>query len=321
MTRLIFILSMPRAGSTLLQRLLLANGRCTSIGEHSLMLRVLGEDAVIQRRATYGERLIETSLRDLRATCPDFDEVYRFGVRKMAMDVYVRLAGGKPWFLDKTPRYHLICEELIQTFPEAKFLVLWRHPLAVAASMVSTFRGGEWTMDEFGIDLHAGMERLLAFSKKHADSICQVRYEDLVARPGECLKRLGDYLGWDDLERVLETELPAHNNGRLGDPTGGKKYSNVSAGSKDAWTDAYSNWFRRSWAADYFSGERRDAFEAQGYTLPAGLAEGKPANLFAGAKEWLRAAKRRRRKITHPRQPTQYCREFHEKHGYHIHFS
>lgn len=321
MTRLIFILSMPRAGSTLLQRLLMADGCCTSIGEHSLLLRFLGEDAVVQRRATYGERLIETSLRDLRAACPGFDEVYRSGVHQLAMDVYDRLAGDKPWFLDKTPRYHLICEELIQTFPEAKFLILWRHPLAVAASMVSTFRKDEWTMDEFGIDLHAGMERLLAFSRKHADSICQVRYEDLVAEPGECLRRIGAYLGWDHLERVLEDELPAHNNGRLGDPTGGKKYSNVSSGSKDAWADDYHNWFRRAWAAEYFSGERGRAFEALGYTLPANLSEGKPANLLAGAREWLRAAKRRRRKITHAEQPTRYCREFHEKHGYHIHFS
>ena len=317
MTRLVFILSLPRAGSTLLQRLLMADGKCASVGEPSLLLRFLGDDEVIQRRATYGEGLMRMAIDDLKSACPDYDEVYRQAVRKMAMDIYQRLAGDKPWFLDKTPRYHLIAEELIRTFPDARFIVLWRHPLAVAASMASTFRRGRWDMEEFGIDLYAGMERLIDFTEQHKDAVCQIRYEDLVSKPEESLKQAGDYLGWENLERVLAHDLPTDNKGRLGDPTGVRKYSSVSTESRDSWIAAYDNWYRRSWATRYFCGARAEAFHALGYDFPEELRSGNIRPL-RGLCEWLGAAKRLRRRTTHPVEPGRSNRGFHKKHGYHI---
>jgi Sulfotransferase family len=318
MTQLIFILSLRRAGSTLLQRLLLADGRCASIGEHHLMLRFLGDNERLHRYAGYSEGNVQTSINDLRDACPTFDDVYREGVHEMSMNIYRELAGDKECFLDKTPLYCLIAEELIQTFPEAKFVVLWRHPLAVAASMISTWNRNKWDIEDHGIDLFTGMDRLMAFAKKHENVICQINYEDLVSDSSKSLKKISDYLGWDHLEKVLDTPLPKGNNGKLGDPTGVNKYTNVSTESRDAWMNDYSNWFRRKWAADYFSGQRGVNLAQIGYNLPQQIFEEMPRNFVAGFREWARAAKGRRKVTRRTLSAKNQSEQFRMENGYYL---
>ncbi len=320
MARPIFIFSLPRAGSTLLQRLLMADGRCASVGEPSFLLRLLGEDDVIQRRATFCEGLIQYAKDDMRKAWPGFDDTYRAGVRSLALSIYEGLANGKEWFLDKTPRYHLIADEIIRTFPDARFIVLWRHPLAVAASLSSTFRHGDWCMDEFGIDLHAGMDRLLHLRHTYPDRICQVRYEDLVTEPERELEKIGRYLEWENLGQSLKRDLITNNNGRLGDPTGIHKYKDISPASRDAWQSAYNNWHRILWARRYFSGARVSHFQSLGYELPVNLGAGQ-IRPFTGLRERIQSVLRRRRKITHPVAYPRMNRTFFKRHGYHVNFT
>ncbi|HEY8991777.1 MAG TPA: sulfotransferase [Luteolibacter sp.] len=320
--RPIFLLSLPRAGSTLLQRLLLADGRCATLGEPSLLLRFLGEGDVMTRRSTYWEVLVDTATADMRAAWDGYDETYRKGIRELVTSIYQGLAGGKEWFLDKTPRYTLIAEELIRTFPDAKFIVLWRHPLAVAASISSTFRKGRWCPDEFAIDLYEGQARLQAFAEKHAGSICQVRYEDLVSDPAGELEKIGAYLGWDGLLDVAERELVPTAGGSLGDPTGVKKYQKVSSASREAWKAKVDNWYRRAWVKRYVSGERAEHMRRLGYELPPELVAvpwwaGRP---LAGVADWLAARRRIHRRLRQPTWLPRFAKKFRREHGYEIIF-
>lgn len=322
MSRPVFLLSLPRAGSTLLQRLLLAGGRCATLGEPSLLLRFLGEGPATTRRATYWESLVETATADIRGAWPGFDEAYRRGVRDLMGRIYDGLAGDKPWFLDKTPRYSLIAEEIRATFPDARFIVLWRHPLAVAASLATTFRKGRWCPDEFGIDLHEGLERLHAFCRDHGDEICQVRYEDLVGDTRAELERVGAYLGWEGLAAVADRELVGTAGGTLGDPTGVRKYSRVSDASREAWKDEVDNWYRRAWARRYFAGERAEWLRELGYELPAGIAQAPPwrGSVWAGVADWFAARRRIRRRLRRPTWLPRFARRFRREHGYEISF-
>ena len=322
MTRPVFLLSLPRAGSTLLQRLLLASGRCATLGEPSLLLRFLGEGPVMSRKATYWESLIETSTADIRAEWPGFDDSYRQGVRELMGRIYDGLAGGKEWFIDKTPRYSLIAEEIRSTFPDAKFIVLWRHPLAVAVSVSKTFRKGRWCPDEFGIDLHEGLDRLHAFCRAHPDDVCEVRYEDLVTETARELGRIGDYLGWDGLAEVAEGELVESAGGTLGDPTGVLKYRKVSAASREAWTGEFDNWYRRAWARRYVSGERVGWLKDLGYELPDGIADAPPwrGSMWGGLTDWVSARRRIHRRLRKPTWLPRFARRFRREHGYEISF-
>jgi len=320
MTRPVFLLSLPRAGSTLLQRLLLMSGKCATLGEPSLLLRFLGEDVAMTRKATYWESLVETATADMRKAWGGYDEAYRKGVRELMLGIYDGLAEGKEWFLDKTPRYTLIGEEILATFPDAKFIVLWRHPLAVASSVSSTFRKGRWCPDEFGIDLYEGQQRLQDFCEKHGERVFQIKYEDLVTDPAAELASLGEYLGWENLAAVLEEDLVTSTGGTLGDPTGVKRYNKISPDSRDAWKKELSNWYRRSWAREYVSGERARRMKQLGYELPDGIAHGGSFGLWAGIVDWIEARRRISRRLRRPTWLPRFLKKFRKERGYEVSF-
>ena len=320
MAKPIFILSLPRSGSTLLQRLLLGSGQCSSLGEPSLLLRFLGDGENMSRRAIYWEFLVTAAKQDMRKKWSGFDAAYADGVRELMNRIYSGLADGKEWFIDKTPRYTLIAHEIIKVFPDARFIVLWRHPLAIASSM--TAKSNFWYPDEYSIDLNEGLMQLHDFAHKHRESICEVRYEDLVSQPSQELKRIGTYLGWDVLEDALEVPLTDSAGGSLGDPTGVKKYKQVSSGSLTAWEGQYNNWYRRRWASQYFSGDHAEAMLDYKYTLPTSISQSRGSRLgvFAGIKDFVLANKRFCRRYRSPVWLKRFSKRFRKMHGYSVSF-
>jgi hypothetical protein len=318
-TQIVFLLSMPRAGSTLLQRLLMGSGVCKSVGEPSFLLRFLGEGDPILRASTYSEALVETAIQDMRKSWGGFDAAYRKGVHDLAVSIYDGLADGFPYFIDKTPRYSLIAEELVELFPEAKFIVLWRHPLAVANSMSTTFRDGKWEPHSFELDLCYGMDQLRSICQKHGSRVHQVKYEDLAADPSGELAKLGAYLGIPNLAEVADKELKKGNDGQLGDPTGVKKYSKVSPDSIAEWEKGIRNWYREAWVKKYFTGERAEFFRSMGYDLPKNMKEGKvPFGLIDGIKDWLYSSRVINRRVLRPLGSKRRMKRAAAKRGYFV---
>ncbi len=75
------------------------------------------------------------AIEDFSQNLPSGSESYFGAVREFALDLYAQAAAaGETYFLDKTPPYAHFLPELARIFPEAKFVVLWRNPLAVVAS-------------------------------------------------------------------------------------------------------------------------------------------------------------------------------------------
>jgi len=77
---------------------------------------------------------------------PEGEDAYFQAVRQMTLNLYggVLQNSGKRYFLDKTPRYYYILPELYRTFPEAKYILLLRNPLAILCSIFNTFVQGYW---------------------------------------------------------------------------------------------------------------------------------------------------------------------------------
>ena len=318
MTTPIFIFSLPRSGSTLLQRLLLASDECATLGEPGFLLRFLNNHPTTQRLAPYWESLLETSFQDMRSEWPEFDATYQSGIRDLADSIYTGLAGGKRYFIDKTPRYSVIAEQIVATFPQAKFIVLWRHPAAVAVSISNSYRDGIWALKDFEIDLFAGLEQLHSLTANHAEKLLQVRYEDLVAAPATELQKIGNYLEIENLAAVAEGPLPSSAKGQLGDQTGRVKYSEISPTSSGQWTTSINNWYRRKWLRQYFSGRRSAQLKALGYTLDQACWEGTP-HILRGCRDCLGSILRSNRRSRSPKSKRlehRYAREF----GHHISF-
>lgn len=316
MVKPIFIFSLPRSGSTLLQRLLLASDQCATVGEPSLLLRLLGNDDMATRRSVYWEFLVDIGKQDMHKAWEGFDHAYKDGISHLMHKLYAGLAGNKPYFIDKTPRYSLIAKEIIQTFPNAYFIVLWRHPLAVAASMHTTSKRSYWFPDEHAIDLYEGINRLNQVCIDFKDRICEVRYEDLVVNTSDELKRVGRYLEIQNLESVVNKPLVSSNSGRLGDPTGIKKFKTVSTESLNAWIDVFDNFHRKKWAMRYASGNRAAIMKNFNYTIPDGFKYSQSFNFAGGIKDIFLASIRRKRKITNPVSHKRFLNEFYSKHGF-----
>src|SRR6185503_19594528 len=198
-----FIISQPRAGSTLLQRLLATHPQIQTIGEPWLVLPFV----YALREKGVSSEYIHVSLAqgfgEFVSKLPDGRADYFREVRAMLERMQQKIsAPGKTYFLDKTPRYHLILDELAQIFPDAKFIVLWRNPLAVVASILNTWQKGRFDLRYYEQDVFRGPLNILSFVESHTVAICELRYEDLVARPDEMVRRATEFLELPPLASV-----------------------------------------------------------------------------------------------------------------------
>src|SRR5207248_2131829 len=96
------------------------------------------------------------------------------------------------FFVDKSP-YSLIASEVIDMFPDAKFVFLWRNPLGVVASMMETWGNGQWYPTMYRGDLFIGLPRLVAAFTHNRDRVHAVRFEDLVRGGQEPWEALMQY--------------------------------------------------------------------------------------------------------------------------------
>lgn len=256
--RPLFLVSLPRSGSTLLQRMLAVSPDVASASEPWLMLPLAYMFEPEGALAEYGHRTLTDAVADLGASLPGGRADLVARVSDFARGVYRGLAegAGRPeaaWFLDKTPRYYLIVPFLAEAFPDAKFLFLFRNPLAVLASTLRT-----WHEDRFGpgfngsyVDLHEGPRRMAEGWKAVGDRGLAVRYERLVTDPEGVLGEICDHLGIGFDEAMVSAYRDVALGGRMGDPDGIGRYAAVSTESLERWRTFVRNHFRRAYARRY----------------------------------------------------------------------
>jgi glycosyltransferase involved in cell wall biosynthesis len=219
---LIFLISQPRAGSTLLQRLIAGHEEIHATAEPWLMLHPLYALKNSGMHTEYRSSLARTALQDFLAQFPDGESVYTQSLRRQAACLYqsaLKLS-GKRYFLDKTPRYYHIIPELYRVFPDAKFVLLFRNPLAVFSSTLKT-----WLNNDPGqidpatrLDLYDAPQKLIDGARVLKDSAIIVNYEQLVRQPLAELRRLFVRLGLVFQDDLLEYGSRVAPVGRLGDP-------------------------------------------------------------------------------------------------------
>lgn len=262
----IFIISLPRSGSTLLQRLLEASGECVSYSEPSFLLRFLGNGPLSERKAPYGEYLVERAFQEMDAAFPGYDRCYRESVARLAQSLYDHVAGKTRYFVDKTPRYSLIASELVDVFRNAKFVFLWRNPGAVMASMANTWKEGRWDLAEYRVDLIHGAREMGSALEKAGSRAISVRYEDLVEERDATLIRIGRFLEIGNLIDVAHQELPGKVKGTLGDPIGSHRFKTLHSSVRRDWKSECNNWFRVRLLNQILTHVGFDLWKDAGYT-------------------------------------------------------
>jgi len=158
-------------------------------------------------------------------------------------------AKGKPRWADKTPDYVDHLDFILKLFPEAKFLVIYRHGLDQAHSYT---RGGTFPRDPLvpyvkdGEDLRIGATRYWAEkTRKMMDfvaaypEICHAfRYEDLCDDPEPQVRAIFEFLDepWED--QVMAFYEQDHDKGNEDGRVGATRGFSVSKGHYKDWPDA-----------------------------------------------------------------------------------
>jgi len=197
--RLIFLISPPRSGSTLLQRMIGSHSEVLTHPEPHLVtpLAYLGYYDTVDK-APYDHINSAEAIRLFVSSLPRGEEDYLDALRAYADVMYGRMLepSGKRFFLDKTPAYALVLPFLTRLYPRAKYVVLTRHPLAIFSSYANSFFDGDWKRAHA---FHPLLERYVpAIARLLRDRpvpFLHVQYETLVAEPETTLERIFAYLG------------------------------------------------------------------------------------------------------------------------------
>ena len=193
---LVFVLCLPRSGSTLLSALLGAHTRVYAPPEPWFLLPLSRiASAASAEFSPFGEHAAIATSEFLGAANR------REAIRCFAQAAYngALKERNKPIFLDKTPRYYHILDELKVLFPGAKRVLLLRDPFDMAASFKETWGigadqlcGARFT--QYSYDFLLGWPRLLDEVRRADPQTLVLRYEDLVRRPAKELKRICEFL-------------------------------------------------------------------------------------------------------------------------------
>lgn len=237
---LIFLVSQPRAGSTLLQSILAGSEVVHTTAEPWFMLHALYALRETEHTAGYDATVAARALHDFLSTLSDGENAYYRAARMMALELYGQACreAGKSRFLDKTPRYYNILPELARAFPRARFVILLRNPAAVLSSILRTWVRGDWNrLDYFRDDLLAAPRLLTEFASEATEQVFVVYYESLALAPDETVRTLCEWLSLPYRPEMLDYGQRARPSGRYGDPTGIEKHKRPSAASLGAWLD------------------------------------------------------------------------------------
>jgi Sulfotransferase family len=270
----LFVFSITRSGSTLVQRVLASYDEIATVSEPWILFPHL----YAQRRrgiwAEYTHYLLVDAIEDFTAQLPGGREEYRDEVRRHVLRLYDRAAGkpGARYFLDKTPPYFLIVDEVIDLFPEGRFVFLWRNPLSVAASLIE-WDAERWDPARYAENLFTGPARLVAAYSRNRERACAVRYEDLVTGGAAHWRRIMDYLGVEFRPQSLSSFGSVRLEGRMGDPTGVERYDALSTEPLTKWRHRLNTPVRKAWFARLLRWIGEERLAAMGYELDELLAE------------------------------------------------
>ncbi|MEU8990362.1 sulfotransferase [Streptomyces sp. NPDC048558] len=172
----VFVLSSVRSGSTLLRVLLNSHSRIRA--PHEMHLRTL--------HVHLSREFTAAAMRELEL---DKDELEHLLWDRV---LHLELArSGKDVIVDKTPPNTLIWPRLHRCWPQARHILLLRHPAAVIASLTS--RRADPDHEAVRAEV-LGYSEKLEEARQNLDAHV-IRYEELTAEPERVTRGICAYLG------------------------------------------------------------------------------------------------------------------------------
>ena len=174
----VFVVGVPRSGSTLLAQQLARHPQVFHRGELAWL---------------------PTLVAGLEADRPDYRPRLQRAAQSYLAQLYQDDSDAR-WFIDKQPHNFLHIDVILSMFPQARIIHCRRSARDCALSMwMQSFQPGQ---QDFACDftnmaaLIRGERQLMGhWQARYPDAIRSVRYEDLVSDPAHCMQALSQWLG------------------------------------------------------------------------------------------------------------------------------
>jgi tetratricopeptide (TPR) repeat protein len=193
----IFIVGLPRTGTTLVERILGNHSQVHSAGELQALSESIG--AALDRKSAVEDWLgYASALGGLDGESIAREYLARSRSRR----------GEKARFSDKQTANFFYCALILRAFPKARIVHVTRHPLAACYAIYKTRFYGTFTfgndLAELG-DFYVDYRRLMAHWHGIVPGrILDLAYEDVVSALEPTTRRLLDYVGLPFEESCLE---------------------------------------------------------------------------------------------------------------------
>ena len=193
----IFIVGLPRTGTTLTERIIASHSTVKSIGETEFIQMLLRRESKVSSQEMMTPAMI--------AAVADIDVA-------MIRDRYIEQVryrlGDEPYFVDKLPFNILYLGFIARAWPDQPIVLLNRSPMDACFSMYKQVF--TWAY-KFSYNLDTLADYFIAYDRlrKHwrdvlGDQLVEVNYEDLVTDQEGQTRRLLDRLGLDFEQACLE---------------------------------------------------------------------------------------------------------------------
>ena len=190
----IFIVGMPRSGTSLLEQILSTHSKIYGAGELNYLQKIIDK---------------------LGLEKPNNLQNYFYEIRKYYYD-QISIISNSEFIIDKLPSNFRWIGFIIKTFPEAKIIHIQRNPMAVCWSNYKNFfvdNGLDFNLTQGDVAQYYSMYlNLMDFWKaKYKKNIVEIQYEIFVKNFESNTKKILDYLNlqWEDqLLQYQKTNRP-----------------------------------------------------------------------------------------------------------------
>jgi tetratricopeptide (TPR) repeat protein len=192
----LFIVGLPRTGTTLTERILCSHSQVGSLGETLFMQRAIRRESGVQSVEPMTPAMIEGAARQ---------DIGR--IAQTYMDAVQYRLGDRPLFIDKLPFNFLFLGFIAKAWPHARIVHLRRNPMdncfAMYKQVFTWAYKFSYTLQDLG-NYYVAHRRLLDHWRATlGERLVEVEYESLVADQEGQTRRLLERLGLDFEENCL----------------------------------------------------------------------------------------------------------------------
>ena len=196
----VFIIGMPRSGSTLVEQILASHSQLEALGELRLLYQLAGAITEGKGDPAYGTALAALDAPSLAA----YARTYLDGIAQLKTT-------SRQGFIDKTPNNFLHVGLIHLLFPRAAIIDVRRHPMACGFSnFVHLFGPGHefsYRLNEMGRFYRSYVQLMDHYDRVLPGRVFRLHYEDLIADPKTETARLLAHLGLEFEEACLTPHL------------------------------------------------------------------------------------------------------------------